>query len=106
MGKNILQALIDVSEKAANIARVFRQNEHLFELLVQEKPTGEANPRFVHDYKTLADVLIQETIKHVISADVSIFAITYYGGWWVGGVWCFALGSVSIYCNYKTFNCD
>lgn len=73
MSKNILEALIDVSEKAANIARVFRQNEHLFELLVQEKPTGEANPRFVHDYKTLADVLIQETIRHDISSDVSIF---------------------------------
>lgn len=76
MGKNILEALVDVSEKAANIARVFRQNEHLFELLVQEKPVGEANPRFVHDYKTLADVLIQETIRHDISTDVSIFAIT------------------------------
>lgn len=67
---NILAALVNVSEKAANIARIFRQNEHLLELLVQEKSADEANPRFVHDYKTLADVLIQETIRHDIGADV------------------------------------
>lgn len=68
---NILASLVNVSEKAANIARVFRQNEHLLELLVQEKTASDdANPRFVHDYKTLADVLIQETIRHDIGADV------------------------------------
>lgn len=81
MGKNILEALIDVSEKAANVARVFRQNEHLFELLVQEKSTDEANPRFVHDYKTLADVLIQETIRHDIGVDVSTITLRCGVGW-------------------------
>lgn len=64
MANNILEVLINVSEKAANIARSFRQNEHLFSLLVQEKSMDESNPRFVRDYKTLADVLIQETIRH------------------------------------------
>lgn len=71
---NILAALVRVSEKAARIARSFRQDEHLFALLVQEKTAEEgANAgRFVHDYKTLADVLIQETIRHDIGAAVSI----------------------------------
>lgn len=78
MVKNILDALINVSEKAANIARAFRQNEHLFSLLVQEKSIDESNPRFVHDYKTLADVLIQETIRHDIGAIVSKIYIIFF----------------------------
>lgn len=68
---SILEALVNVSEKAANVARIFRQNEHLFGLLVQEKDLENgANARFVHDYKTLADVLIQEMIRHDIGAAV------------------------------------
>lgn len=63
---DLLKALIVVSEKAANIARVCRKDEHLFDLLVQKKKTAEANPRFVEDFKTLADVLIQEMVKHDI----------------------------------------
>jgi len=35
---------------------------------VQEKSGSEANERFEHDFKTLADVLIQETIKHEVGA--------------------------------------
>lgn len=71
MVKNIMEALVNVSEKAANIARVCRRNEHLFSLLVQEKAPEESNPRFVKDFKTLADVLIQETIRHDIGNLVS-----------------------------------
>ncbi|KAL3280327.1 hypothetical protein HHI36_017816 [Cryptolaemus montrouzieri] len=63
-----LEALIKVSEKAANIARVIRQEEHLFELLVQQKDASEANPRFLDDFKTLADVLIQEMVRHDIGS--------------------------------------
>ncbi|XP_069682433.1 inositol polyphosphate 1-phosphatase isoform X2 [Periplaneta americana] len=66
MGTRFLESLLRTSEKAANIARVIRQDEHLFKLLVQEKKGSEKNPRFVQDFKTLADVLIQETIKHDI----------------------------------------
>lgn len=62
--KELLSALINASEKAANIARVCRQNEQLFGLLIEEKSGSEKNERFVNDFKTLADVLIQETIKH------------------------------------------
>lgn len=60
----LLQTLIAVSEKASNIARACRTKQELFSLLIQEKGTKDANPRFVKDFKTLADVLIQETVKH------------------------------------------
>ncbi|KAH8312095.1 hypothetical protein KR044_009372 [Drosophila immigrans] len=63
---NLLRELINCAEKAANIARVCRSNSELLSLLVQEKTGAEANERFEHDFKTLADVLIQETIKHEI----------------------------------------
>lgn len=74
MVKNIMEALIHVSEKAANIARACRRNEHLFSLLIQEKSIEESNPRFVKDFKTLADVLIQETIRYEIGSLVCIQA--------------------------------
>ncbi|KAJ8942293.1 hypothetical protein NQ318_005611 [Aromia moschata] len=73
----LLKALIIVSEKAANIARVCRQNEHLFELLVQKKKVDEANPRFVEDFKTLADVLIQEMVKHDIRDQAILNAVRF-----------------------------
>lgn len=72
MVKNIVEALVHASEKAANIARLCRQNEHLFPLLVAEKPIEESNPRFVKDFKTLADVLIQQTIRYDVGNLVCI----------------------------------
>ncbi|XP_055851090.1 inositol polyphosphate 1-phosphatase [Episyrphus balteatus] len=66
MSKNLLKSLINVTERAANIARACRANADLLALLIQEKSSDEANPRFVHDFKTLADVLIQETVRHYI----------------------------------------
>jgi len=68
MGENInlVRTLINCAEKAANIARLCRSNKELLALLVQEKTGAEANERFEHDFKTLADVLIQETIKHEV----------------------------------------
>lgn len=62
--KELLSALISASEKAANIARVCRRDEALFNLLIEEKKGEEKNKRFKFDFKTLADVVIQETIKH------------------------------------------
>ena len=55
------------SEKAAHIARVCRSESALFELLVQEKTGEDKNEKFVQDFKTLADVLIQETVRHDLS---------------------------------------
>lgn len=73
----LLNTLVAVSHKAANIARVCRKDEHLFELLVQKKKCEEANPRFVQDFKTLADVLIQEMVKHDVTTKVSQFLVQY-----------------------------
>ncbi|XP_068099925.1 inositol polyphosphate 1-phosphatase [Hyperolius riggenbachi] len=61
---DILHALLRASEKAACIARACRQEETLFQLLIEEKKEGEKNKKFVTDFKTLADVLVQEVIKH------------------------------------------
>lgn len=63
---DILQELLRVSEKAACIARACRQEESLFQLLIEEKKEGEKNKKFLTDFKTLADVLVQEVIKHDI----------------------------------------
>lgn len=82
MSPNIVNCLVNVSEKAANIARLMRQHDYLFSLLVQEKSIDESNSdRFVHDYKTLADVLIQQTVRHDIGVSVrkkliSVFAFS------------------------------
>jgi inositol polyphosphate 1-phosphatase len=62
-----VELLISVSEKAANLAKIIRQDEHLFALLIEKKTGDEANPRFVNDFKTLADVLIQECVKYYVS---------------------------------------
>lgn len=67
----LLRMLVRLGEKAGNLARIIRAEKTLFELLVEEK-TGEAkNKRFVHDFKTLGDVLIQEMIKHDVGEKVS-----------------------------------
>ncbi|XP_039944343.1 inositol polyphosphate 1-phosphatase [Hirundo rustica] len=60
----LLQALVAVSQKAAEVARLCRAEEPLFRLLVAEKTGPDRNARFLQDFKTLADVLIQELIKH------------------------------------------
>lgn len=60
---DILLELLRVSEKAANIARACRQQEALFQLLIEEKKGPEKNKKFAADFKTLADVLVQEVIK-------------------------------------------
>ncbi|XP_026883792.2 inositol polyphosphate 1-phosphatase [Electrophorus electricus] len=64
----LLHLLLNVSEKAANVARVCRQEAPLFELLVQEKTGVDKNKKFVQDFKTLADVVIQEMIRHDVCA--------------------------------------
>lgn len=68
----LLWTLLEVSEKAARIARECRSEHELFALLVQEKSGAERNTRFMHDFKTLADVLIQETVKHYLTQKVNI----------------------------------
>uniref|UniRef100_A0A8C2SUA5 Inositol polyphosphate 1-phosphatase n=1 Tax=Coturnix japonica TaxID=93934 RepID=A0A8C2SUA5_COTJA len=64
----LLEAVLSSSEKAAEIARLCRDAEPLFRLLVAEKTGSDRNQRFSHDFKTLADVLIQEVIRHDLGA--------------------------------------
>lgn len=64
--KSFLKLILNVSEKAANIARIIRKDGNLLKLLTEEKSEEEGNPRFSHDFKTLADVLIQEMIRKEI----------------------------------------
>lgn len=75
---DLLKLIIVLSQKAANVARICRKDEHLFDLLIQKKKNEEANPRFVQDFKTLADVLIQEMVKYDISTKVSWKYNNYY----------------------------
>lgn len=72
--KEFVIELLKVSEKAANLARIIRSEQALFELLVEEKKENESNKRFVRDFKTLADVLVQECVKHYIGLKVSILS--------------------------------
>ncbi|XP_029357698.1 inositol polyphosphate 1-phosphatase [Echeneis naucrates] len=65
---DLLRLLLKVAEKAANVARVCRQEAPLFQLLVQEKTGDDKNKKFVQDFKTLADVVIQEMIRHDVGA--------------------------------------
>ncbi|XP_039255488.2 inositol polyphosphate 1-phosphatase-like [Styela clava] len=58
MADNLLCTLILASEKASRIARLCRENQDLFSLLIQEK--GEKFNEI--DFKTLADVFIQQTV--------------------------------------------
>lgn len=67
---DLLRLLLRVAEKAANVARVCRQEAPLFQLLVQEKTGDDKNKKFVQDFKTLADVVIQEMIRHDVGVQV------------------------------------
>lgn len=68
--QSFLKAFLLASEKAANIARCCRAEKDLFALLVQEKSEDQKNCRFIQDFKTLADVLVQETVKHDLQTKV------------------------------------
>ena len=66
----LVSELVKAAEKAAHIARICRQEKDLFQLLVEEKTGDAKNINFKHDFKTLADVLIQETVRHTIAKKV------------------------------------
>ena len=69
---DLLHCLLECSEKAARIARCFRSQDELFDILVEEKSDIEKNRRRIQDFKTLADVLVQETIKRDVGRKVRI----------------------------------
>ncbi|XP_027197943.2 inositol polyphosphate 1-phosphatase isoform X2 [Dermatophagoides pteronyssinus] len=78
----LLEELIQVAEKSAQISRICRDdNDGLFRILIQEKINNDdgKNPRFQHDYKTFADVLIQEMAKFCLEAKFPGFSKQIYG---------------------------
>ncbi|KAG8177506.1 hypothetical protein JTE90_012570 [Oedothorax gibbosus] len=60
---DLLQCLVECSVKASRIAQGFREDQDGAGLLVEEKKPLERKGRVVQDYKTLADVLVQETVR-------------------------------------------
>ncbi|XP_056294453.1 inositol polyphosphate 1-phosphatase [Pseudoliparis swirei] len=76
---DLLRLLLRVAEKAGNVARVCRQEAPLFQLLVQEKTGDDKNKKFVQDFKTLADVVIQEMIRHDVGAQFPEMADFIHG---------------------------
>lgn len=61
----VLQSLIRLSEKAANIAKAVRSHSDLFDVLVQEKEFDKRRQK--PDFKTLADVTIQVSSKNSLA---------------------------------------
>lgn len=64
----VLKALIYASERAANIARSCCNDSMSETLLIAEKGEGEANARFDKDFKTIADVLAQESARSEVAS--------------------------------------
>ena len=68
MAERLLTCLLRAGAKASQIAYQCRAEKALFSILVQEKET-QRNDWL--DFKTLADVFIQQVIKTEISSQVS-----------------------------------
>ena len=79
MLQTFLECLLCASEKAALIARACRSEASLFELLVEEKTGDDKNDKFVQDFKTLADVLIQETVRNDLSQTFPVLGKHIFG---------------------------
>uniref|UniRef100_A0A1I8IXU5 3'(2'),5'-bisphosphate nucleotidase CysQ n=1 Tax=Macrostomum lignano TaxID=282301 RepID=A0A1I8IXU5_9PLAT len=60
---DLIAELLNAAEKSAELARAIRREESLFHLLIEEKTGDDKNKRFGFDFKTLADVLVQEMIR-------------------------------------------
>lgn len=66
----LTQAIVRVSEKTGQLVQAVRSRSSLLSLLVEEKTGIEKNKRFIQDFKTLADVLVQQVVKHDIGKQV------------------------------------
>uniref|UniRef100_A0A1I8IJQ6 G_PROTEIN_RECEP_F1_2 domain-containing protein n=1 Tax=Macrostomum lignano TaxID=282301 RepID=A0A1I8IJQ6_9PLAT len=60
---DLIAELLNAAEKSAEMARAIRREESLFQLLIEEKTGDDKGRRFGFDFKTLADVIIQEMIR-------------------------------------------
>ena len=67
---DFLGVLLVVAERVSTITRLIRSEQNLFKILVEEKEDKSKNEKFVHDFKTLADVLIQQIVKYYVGKEV------------------------------------
>ena len=70
MADKLLMSLLRAGAKASKIARLCRAEKALFSILIQEK--GKLQNENM-DFKTLADVFIQQVVKMEISSMVSSY---------------------------------
>ncbi|XP_033762742.1 inositol polyphosphate 1-phosphatase-like [Pecten maximus] len=75
----VLKLLVNTAEKGANVARIIRSDADLLNLLVEEKTGDSKNQRFVQDFKTLADVLVQEIVRHDLTEKIPDIKGSIYG---------------------------
>jgi len=77
--KSLLRSLVASCLKANNIAVACREQPQLLSLLTQEKSGDDRNAKFAQDFKTLADVLIQEAVKYELSKIDTTFRERIHG---------------------------
>ena len=73
----LVQLLLNFTERATVIAQTIREDENLFQLLVEEKTAEQKNKKFAQDFKTLADVLIQQLLCYEVKKKVKYILSTY-----------------------------
>lgn len=76
---DLLLAMLRVAMKARDVARIIRSEQTLLDLLVEEKKGAEKNKRFMKDFKTLADVLIQQMVSHDLVQEFPEMSGSIYG---------------------------
>ena len=72
MADSLMKCLIEAGYKATRIASTIRKDEKLFDILVQQK---SILPNSRVDFKTLADVLIQQVVIHTVDEKVCLVFI-------------------------------
>ena len=69
MADSLMKCLVEAGYKATRIASTIRKDEKLFDILVQQK---SILPNSRVDFKTLADVLIQQVVIHTVDKKVCV----------------------------------
>lgn len=73
--RHFVRDLILLCKKASQIARLIRKDDQLLQLLTQEKPIDVEQGHFTQDFKTLADVLIQEMVKDFLQKSYPLLGV-------------------------------
>jgi len=76
MADSLMKCLVEAGYKATRIASTIRKDEKLFDILVQQK---SILPNSRVDFKTLADVLIQQVVIHTVDKKFSGLGTRVFG---------------------------